>query len=179
MKDTEQHYGGISRFNHWLGALVVIAMLSVGLYFGGLPRGDEKSFLRGMHVSFGGLLFLFLIFRVMWRVFSKSPKGAEQAAPLKLITQIAHWVLLLAVLTMAITGPLIVWSAGYGINVFDLFTIPTPIERMPDFHKTLEVIHEYTAQVLLYTIILHVLAALKHQFIDKDNLLSRMVKKLR
>ena len=179
MKDTEQHYGGVSRFNHWIGALVVIAMLAVGLYFGGLPRGDEKSFLRGMHVSFGGLLFLFLIFRVMWRVFSKSPDPVEQAKPLKIVTKLVHWILLLCVLIMAVSGPWIVWSAGYGINVFDLFTIPTPIERMQELHKTLEVVHEYTAQVLLYTLILHVLAVLKHQFIDKDNLLSRMVKRLR
>ena len=179
MKDTTTHYGGVSRFNHWIGALVVIAMLAVGLYFGGLPRGDEKSFLRGIHVSFGGIFFLFLIFRIFWRVFSQSPQPAEQPAQLQLLTKVMHWVLLLAVLTMAVTGPLIVWTRGVGINVFDLFSIPSPIGKMPELHETCEVIHEYAAQVLLYGIILHVLAALKHQFIDKDNLLSRMVKRLR
>ncbi len=179
MKDTEQHYGGVSRFNHWIGALIVIAMLAVGLYFGGLPRGDEKSYLRSLHVSFGGLLFLFLVFRVLWRVFSKSPQPAPQAKQLQLITKVVHWILLLCVLIMAVSGPWIVWSAGYGINVFDLFTIPTPIDRMQGLHKNLEVIHEYTAQVLLYTLILHVLAVLKHQFFDKDNLLARMVKRMR
>lgn len=178
-KDSPNHYGFISRFNHWLGALIIIGMLAVGLYFSEMPRGDEKSYWLKLHIGVGGLVFLFLWFRVFWRVFTKSPAPFKQKQSLQLITQVVHWVLLLSVLTMAISGPLLIWSNGYAINVFDWFAIPSPLEKMPDLHELMEEVHEVTSKVLLGAVILHFLAAIKHRIIDKDDLMPRMIKFLR
>ena len=179
LKDTPNHYGVVSRLNHWLGALIIIGMLAVGLYFNDMPRGDEKSYWLKLHIGVGGLVFVFLWFRVFWRIFSKSPQPFAQKKSLKLVSSIVHWVLLLSVLTMALSGPLLIWSNGYAINVFDWFSIPTPMEKMPEFHELMETVHEIASKVLLVTLILHILAAIKHRFIDKDELLPRMVKFLR
>ncbi len=179
LKDQSTHYGRISRLNHWLAAIAVIGLLIVGLYFNDMPRGDEKSYWLKLHVGFGGLVFLFLWFRVLWRLFSKSPEAVDQKASLQLATKIVHWLLLLSVLVMAISGPFLVWTRGAGINVFDWFTIPTPIGKMPDLHEWMETIHMIASKVLLFAISIHVLAVLKHQFIDKDQVLARMVKFLR
>ena len=178
-KDSKEHYGRISRFNHWLGALIVIGMLSVGLYFSELPKGDERSYWLKLHVGFGGLVFLFLWFRVLWRMFSKSPVAILQKQMLSIVSKVTHWVMLLAVFTMAVSGPLLIWTRGADINVFDWFAIPTPIGKMPVLHEWMETIHELAAETLLVVIIIHVLPVIKHQFINKDQVLSRMVKFLR
>ena len=179
LKDSSHAYGKISRFNHWIGGLIVISMLAVGLYFNDMPRGDEKSYWMGLHVAVGGLVFLFLWFRVFWRIFSQSPAAVEQEKVFITLTKLVHWVLLLSVLIMAVSGPMVVWTRGSGINVFDWFTIPSPIGKMPELHEWMETIHAIAAKVLLVSIIIHVLAVLKHQFLNKDQVLSRMVKFLR
>lgn len=178
-KDSPTAYGKVSRFNHWLAAIIVLGMLTVGLYFNDMPRGEEKSFWLRLHVGVGGLVFLYLWFRVFWRIFSQSPNQVEQQKVLNGLSQLVHWALLLSILTMATTGPLLVWAHGSGINVFDWFIIPSPIGKMPELHEWMETIHAIAAKVLLVSIIVHVLAALKHQFFDKDTVLSRMVKFLR
>jgi len=179
LKDSTQDYGKISRFNHWIGGLIVIGMLAVGLYFNDMPRGDEKSYWRSLHISFGGLVFLYLWFRVIWRFFSKSPSAVEQQKIFSVLTSLVHWMLLLSVLVMAVSGPFLVWTRGSGIEVFEWFTIPSPIGKMPELHEWMETIHAIAAKVLLVAIVIHALAALKHQLIDKDQVLARMVKFLR
>lgn len=178
-KDNTNHYGSISRFNHWFGGIIILGMLAVGLYFNDMPKGDEKFFWLKLHISFGGLVFIFLWFRVFWRLFSKSPNPVEQQKLLSVATKITHWTLLLSVLIMAVSGPLLIWTRGTGINVFDWFVIPSPIGKMPELHEWMEEIHEVVAKVLLVAIIIHVLATVKHQLFDKDNVLARMVKFMR
>jgi cytochrome b561 len=179
LKDSTNHYGGVSRFNHWISALLVIGMLAVGFYFNDMPRGDEKSYWLKMHIGVGGLIFVFLWFRVLWRIIVKSPAPVEQEKALHVISQLVHWILLLSVLVMAISGPMLIWTRGADINVFGWFAIPTPIGEMHDLHELMEEVHEIAAKVLFVTILLHVAAAIKHQFINKNQVLARMIKRLR
>lgn len=179
LKDSTNYYGAVSRFNHWVSALIVIGMLAVGFYFNDLPRGDEKSYWLKLHIGVGGLIFVFLWFRVLWRVFSKSPAPVEQQKALHIISQLVHWVLLISILVMAISGPMLIWTRGADINVFGWFSIPTPIGEMHDLHELMEEVHEVVAKVLFVTLSIHVAAAIKHQFISKNQVLARMVKRLR
>ncbi len=179
LKDTNEHYGGVSRFNHWISALIVIGMLAVGFYFNDMPRGDEKSFWLRLHIGTGGLVFAFLLFRVIWRMVTKSPDPVEQEKALNAISKLVHWVLLLSVLVMAVSGPMLIWTRGADINVFGLFAIPTPMGEMHDLHEVMEEVHEIAAKVLFVTILLHVAAAIKHQFISKNQVMARMIKRLR
>lgn len=178
-KDNNDFYGGISRFNHWLSALIIIGMLAVGFYFNDLPRGDEKSYWLRLHIGTGGLVFLFLLFRVFWRVIVKSPNPVDQQKSLQLISQIVHWLLLISVLIMAVSGPLLIWSRGADINVFGWFAIPTPIGEMHDLHEWMEEIHEIAAKVLFVTLLIHVAGALKHLVTGKKEVMARIVKWLR
>ncbi len=179
IKDSNEYYGTISRINHWLGAVILIGMLAVGLYFNDMPRGDEKFYWLKLHISFGGLVFIYLLFRVFWRLFSQSPTAVKQQQSLQVATKLIHGLLLLSILVMAISGPLLVWTRGSEINVFSWFALPSPIGEMPELHEWMETIHAVAAKVLLAAISIHILAVIKHQFIDKDQLLARMVKFMR
>lgn len=176
-KDSPNHYGFISRFNHWFGALIVIIMLSLGLYFSSLPDGDAQDYWAGWHVSLGGLFFIYLLFRVFWRVLIRSPDAYEQPQPFKLLSKIVHGILLTCIAIMAISGPLIILSKGYDINVFGWFSIPSPFNRdIHDLHEIAEEVHEITANVLWVTLIIHVLAAVKHLITKKGDVMRRMLR---
>ncbi|PWF49192.1 cytochrome b [Massilia glaciei] len=173
-RDHGTTYGSISRLNHWIGALFVLLLLGIGLYFGDMARGPEKTFWKGLHVAIGAIAILFLLFRVFWRVRSGFPSAAPQARPLQLLSKTVHVLLLVAIVVLVVTGPLSVWSVGRPIGIFEFVQIPSPFPLFKDWHEPLEEIHEYASTALMYLAGLHVLGMLKHQFIDRDNLLARM-----
>lgn len=174
-RDTPTSYGSISRFNHWLGALLVLVLLAIGLYFEDMPRGDVKKFWRGLHIAIGAFASLFFLWRVYWRMRSASPRELPQARPLQLVSKTVHVLLLTGIAVLALTGPLSIWATGRGIPVMGWFSIPSPFPEFRSLHRPLEEIHSYVADAMLYLISLHLLGVIKHQFIDRDHILKRML----
>ncbi|GAB3402483.1 cytochrome b [Massilia agilis] len=173
-QDSPTSYGSVSRFNHWLGALLVLALLAIGLYFEDMPKGDARKFWRGLHIAIGAFASLFLLWRVYWRVRSTSPLALPQQPALQKFAQVVHVLLLVGIAVLAITGPLIIWSTGRAIPVFDLLSIPSPFPEFRALHEPLEEVHGFTADAMLFLIGFHLLGVIKHQFIDRDGILKRM-----
>jgi len=175
LTDTPTSYGLISRFNHWVVALLVLVMLGIGLYFADLPRGDEKTFWLQMHMAIGALTAVFVVLRVLWRAVSRRTQPFPQARFLQVTTDIVHGVLMLALVIMVVTGPLTVWTAGRPVAPFDLFSIASPTGEMHNLHEILEQVHVVTAYILMGALALHILGMLKHLVFDRQVLMGRMV----
>ena len=157
VKDTETDYWRASKVNHWLVALLVIILLSLGLYFQDLPRGPERAEMQTLHVSIGVLAILYFVFRVFCRNlmgFPEDPPGPEWQATL---ARFVHIVLLVAIIVQAVSGPMTVWTTGRSIHVFNWFSLWSPMSRNMALHETFEVIHAITAKyIILPLLILHV-----------------------
>lgn len=175
IRNSETRYGLISVLNHWTAAIMVILLLSIGLYFHEMPKGDELNFWKGLHVSLGLLFFLFLAFRVSWSWANISPTPVKQSRPLQITAKAVHHLLLTGIMIMIISGPLLIWSKGYPVRLFDILAIPSPIGKMETLHEFLEVTHKVTSRVLLVLISLHLLGVLKHVVMDRDSTLKRML----
>jgi cytochrome b561 len=173
-RDTPTAYGAVSRLNHWIGALFVLTLLGIGLYFGDMPRGAAKAYWRSLHIAIGTIAIVFLLFRVWWRMRSTSPLALPQKPVLQTLSKVVHTVLLAGIVVMVVSGPLIQWLAGRPFGIFDLVTFPSPFAKSDIWRNRIEVLHGWTAWVLIYAIGLHLLAVIKHQFIDRDNILARM-----
>ncbi|MES2149670.1 MAG: cytochrome b [Pseudomonadota bacterium] len=173
-QDSPSAYGSVSRLNHWIGALFVLLLLAIGLYFDELPKGDERSFVRKLHIAVGTIGIVFLLFRVFWRLRSPSPLPVPQKPAMMLLARAVHGLLLTGIVLLAISGPLIQWSGGRPFGVFNLLLIPSPFPPFESWKDGLEEFHAFVADGMLVLIGLHVLGVLKHQFIDRDKLLSRM-----
>ena len=174
MRDSTTMYGAVSRVNHWAGALLVLVLLGLGLYFEQLPRGEERRFIRALHVAVGTLALPLLLFRVGWRLGSASPQPLLQARALMILSKAVHLLLLAGIAILAVTGPLSVWMEGRAFGIFDTLQFASPFAANKALGKSLETLHSWTANAMIGLIGLHVLAVLKHQLVDRDGLLARM-----
>ena len=175
MKDSENGYGRISILLHWLAAITMIALFVLGQAAEDASDSDRKALL-GLHISIAISMYLILVGRIGWRLFNGRPRVLiQQSKPLMLL---AHWIpiiLLAGLALMLLSGPIMVWSKGYPINIFGLISLPSPLGKMETLHEAMEALHKLGAKLLFFAFILHMLGVLKHLIIDRDNTLKRMV----
>lgn len=174
LKNSEQRFGWMAMGLHWLMALLIIGMLSLGIYMVDLPISLQKLKLYGWHKEYGFIILALAIFRLCWRLTNINPRLS-----LPLLEQIAarlvHCAFYGFLFAMPITGWLLTSATGIPTSFFGLFTIPNLIGPNKELLEWFGWIHQWLAYALIAAIILHTLAALKHHFYDKDDILRRML----
>lgn len=171
-------YDLISRLNHWLVAIAIIGMLALGLFleFGGLAR-EDKRWLIDIHKSVGVLVLIYGAWRVLWRVIQGFPKADDTASMpqwQETASKIVHWTLLAGILIMPISGVVASTVGGRSIAVFNWFSIPAQAE-IAWLSTAAGYTHRYAGFTLAFIVAIHIAAALKHHFVDRDSILIRMV----
>jgi len=160
---------------HWLIALGIIAMLAIGLYMIGLPRGlPFKAALINFHKSLGLTIFLLVLIRIGVLMVSGRPPLPPMRAWQRAAASATQVLLYVAMIVMPLTGYLGSSFNRYGTRFWGL---ALPKWGLDD--KALREfwfgIHEISAWILIALLALHVAGALKHQLIDRDGLLRRML----
>jgi cytochrome b561 len=159
---------------HWLVALTVIGLLAVGfLLLANLPTSDPRviGILR-LHMAGGMFVLVLMAVRLAVRMRTTKPPPAESGnAMLDRLARVVHWAFYLIVLVMVGTGYATGILAGLPAIVFGGSGAPLPEDF--DGYATFQV-HSNLALLLLALVTLHAVAALYHQFVRKDRLLSRM-----
>ena len=176
--DTQQKYGALSKTMHWLSAIVIIALFSVGFYMVDLNYYSQwYRTLPHWHKSIGILLALLTVLRLLWGYLTPSPKPlASYSKLVRFIRHIGHLTLYLILLIIFISGYLISTADGRTIEVFSWFEVASLgalFDRQEDLAGS---IHKYAAYTLVAFVIVHIIAALKHHYFDKDATLTRMIK---
>ena len=177
LKNTPNSYGAIAKALHWLVAMTVIALFASGLWMVTLNYYDSWYVLAPHYnVSAGIVLAAIMLFRVYWRCYTKPPPPLVTLTPLERFashwTHIAIYLLIFAIL---ISGYLIPTADNRGIEVFNWFTLPSLGALFDNQSDIAGAFHYWLAWGLVGFVGLHVLAALKHHFVDKDNTLKRML----
>lgn len=175
IQNSQDGYGAVTITLHWLMAILIIALLIVGLYMADLPIGIEKLKFYGWHKEFGILVLMLVIVRLIWRLDNVTPSLALLPWWEKLAARSMHWAFYGFMFAMPITGWLMSSAAGLPVSFFGLFTFPTLISPNENIMKLLQETHEWLGYGLIAAILGHTAAALKHHFIDKDNILRRML----
>ncbi|EAR07469.1 cytochrome b [Reinekea blandensis] len=157
---------------HWLLAVLIIAALGAGLFLEDWPNSDPAKIdtLR-IHMIVGLLIGVLMIVRLVVRLRTKKPPHADTGrAWLNALGIAAHWALYLLVILMVITGVGISAGAGLPDIVFaGRGALPDSFDHLPARAG-----HGLFASVLMFLILLHLIAAVYHQWVLKDGLLSRM-----
>ena len=178
IRNTKDTYGSVAKFFHWLIAVLVFIMLAAGVSFNYLPKGAFFSALMFIHKSTGVTILGLIILRLLWRWMNPLP-NLPLSMPLwqKYAARSVHFLFYLLLIAMPITGIVMTLAAGYGVPFWGIATIHwDSIPKYKPLSHLMADWHEYLAWTIVAFITLHTLAALKHHFIDKDNVLKRMWK---
>lgn len=176
MEKDGLHYGLVSRLNHWLVAVVFIGMLCFGFFlsYGGLTPEVRRA-LMPVHKSIGTLFLVYASWRVLWRLIQGFPKDISATPPWQhCLARVVHWLLLISVVSMPLSGVVMSLYGGRSIDVFGWFTLPAQAKTHLVSRLAHE-IHEIAPLFIVALVLLHISAALKHHFLDKDNTLRRML----
>jgi len=173
-------YSTVAIVLHWLLGISIFAMFAIGVYMSDLPFSPLRLKLYNYH-KWAGITFLILsVLRLVWRLVNKPPalpKAIEQAMP-NWQTKVHH-ATHYALYALFFAVPLIGWAyssaAGFPIVLFGVLPLPDFVAVDKEFAKQIKELHEISAFALIGLALLHIGAALKHHFIDKDGLVSRML----
>lgn len=173
-------YTSVAIVMHWLLALAILGIFVVGLYMADLPFSPSRLKLYNWH-KWAGVSFLLLsVLRLFWRVTHRPPAlpGAVARAMPGWQTSAYHATHHL-MYTLFFAVPLIGWAyssaAGFPIVLFGQIALPDFVGPDKALAELIKPLHELAAWGLAGLAALHVAAALKHHWIDRDGLLLRMM----
>jgi len=169
-------YGLVSILLHWIMAIVIIALFILGHYMVDLTYYDPWYIKApNVHRSVGVIVTALLVLRLTWRLSNYRPKlmGRQWEQKTALMVHRLFYILLTAII---VSGYLITTADGQGVSVFGYFSIPAIITGLINQEDTAGLLHEWLANILIALAIFHGMAALKHQIIDRDSTLQRILK---
>lgn len=176
MKDSNNRFGWLTITNHWLTAALILLMLVVGFYMADLPRGPDKLQMIGVHKSIGITILLLAILRIFWRAVNPMP--VLLGAPPRWRHRLARTVqfsLIALILLMPLSGWIMSSAGGHPVSFFGLFTLPPLVGKSKELGEAFHEIHELLAFAIIAVLTVHVLAALRHAFLERDATLLRML----
>jgi cytochrome b561 len=157
---------------HWLTALLVAALWSIGQTIDFFARGSPRDTYRTVHILLGFTLVLVLLVRLIWRATAGRSLPPADAGWMGTAAKLVHWVLYaLLALTLGL-GLFNMWVRGDMIVGFG--RIPAFDPSQPSLRETIEDRHALAANCLVILAGLHAAAALFHHFVLRDGVLRRM-----
>jgi cytochrome b561 len=171
-------YTSTARILHWLVAgLIVLQFILANL----AERADDAGLavrqlaLLANHKSVGISILALAIFRLAWRLLVSPPELPKTVAHWQLrASQLSHWLLYGLIFLQPISGWLMSSASAYSVSWFNLVQLPDFVAADPELKELFRGIHELLGKALFVVASVHILAALKHQFIDRDGVLMRM-----
>lgn len=190
-------YTKTAKLLHWLIALGIFGMFALGWFMADIPKEAAKqtvfdifdlgvfhwtvaeeisprSFYFNVHKSFGVTIFALILIRIFWRITHQPPAilTTYKAWESKLAT-VAHRVLYALMFILPLSGVIMAVYSKYGIKWFGVNFIKG-LDNNP-MRLIFKNVHEIIGLILVTIIVIHILGALKHKFIDKDETLNRML----
>jgi cytochrome b561 len=176
LKNTASKYGAIAQLFHWTIVVLVITQFVLGLRADSLPRGMALLQTLALHKSIGITILVLAILRLIWRALNPVPPMPLNT-PLwqRLAGRVSHFALYALLLLMPIFGWLMSSARNFPVSWFGAVTLPDMIGPSEQAYRFFHEGHEFLARVLFVLALLHIAAALKHHFIDRDDVLLRML----
>ena len=175
---SSARYGAVAIALHWLIALLIGLNFVAAWISDDLSKADAAKVMAN-HQAFGITILVLTVVRIGWRLVNRGPELLPMARWEKALAHSVHGLLYLLMLAIPLAGWAMesAWSGGKGISMFGLFTFPgLPFAQDKALAEhVFGAAHGLLATSLLVLSGLHVLGALKHQFVDKVPELQRIL----
>ena len=171
-----QRYTGVAIGLHWLIGLMILGSFGVGLYMVDLSLSPTKLRLYSWHKWAGVTIFTLVLIRCLWRLTHAAPAlPPEMPKWQRLAAEASHYLLYALMIAIPLSGWLMSSAKGFQTVYFGVLPIPDLLVKNEALGETLALVHKFLNFTMIATVIVHVAAALKHHFIDKDDILRRML----
>jgi cytochrome b561 len=183
---TRLRYGTVAMTLHWLIALLVIGNVLIGFAFANLLDHKTNPYfflIVQTHKSIGLTVLALSVLRLAWRLMNPVPALPPMSSVLRILARGTHYLFYALIIGVPLAGWLMVSASSTGAPTmwFGLFPVPSfeflsslpRAERAP-IHENLETLHAVLAYSAAALLVLHVSAALYHQYSRHDDVLKRM-----
>ena len=181
-RNTPLRYGAVTKLFHWSIFLFFLYQYVAAMNMSNMDRGDlvygffTQDTLYNWHKSVGILLLVLAFGRYMWRRKTPLPDWAPTLSPFE--RKATHWIerlLYICMFVMPIAGFVFVMAGGYGVMFFGRWPLPNFIPENETLALTAQWTHKITAYAIVIVWLCHLTLVLKHQFVNRDRFLNRML----
>ena len=172
------HYHPIAKTLHWLTAAAIVLQFVLAEW---AEHAQEENLalkqlaLLAHHKSVGMTILLLAALRLLWRAFNSPPElPAQMSAWQVRASHISHGALYLLLVLLPISGWLMSSASAYTVSWFNLFQFPDLVSADESLKTTLLTVHDTLAKALFVLALIHIAAAFKHFWKDRDDILQRM-----
>lgn len=163
-----------SRILHWLMAVLILAMLFIGI---GMVSTTSPGYHRllAVHKSIGITILVLVAIRLINRLLNPPPPLPSDLPQWQRTLAVAsHWLLYALMFALPLVGWAMLSAGAYPIVVFGGLHLPPILPRDAGAYALLRNVHSVLAYLLFATFLLHLGAALFHALIRRDEVLPSM-----
>lgn len=176
IRNTLERWGSVAKFFHWAIVLLVITQFVLALIAEDLPIGMQKLAVLARHKSVGITILALATLRLLWRAANRSPAmPAAMPAWEKLGARVAHALLYALLFVVPLAGWIMSSAKNFPVSWFGFIQLPDLVAPSEATFNLAHDVHETLAFTLGGVAVLHLLAALKHHFVNRDGVLKRML----
>ncbi|HEX7454700.1 MAG TPA: cytochrome b [Gallionella sp.] len=161
---------------HWLMALLIFAVFPLGLYMHDMHLSPAKLQLYSYHKWIGMTLLLLALLRVFWRITHTPPPLPVTMPRWQLLgSGVVHQLFYLLMLAVPLSGWLMSSAKGVQTVWFGILPLPDLVDKDKALGHLLGNVHQNLNYILLLLVAGHIAAALKHHYVDRDEVMARML----
>jgi cytochrome b561 len=174
-RNTNQSWGSLSKALHWLIVILIINQWVIAERAEEL-KGLAKLQTLGWHKSFGMTLLMLAIVRLVWRWMNPVPDLTAETKPWeRVLAKVSHFLLYALIFAMPLTGWMMSSARNFPVSWFKQFQFPDLVAPSDRTFQLMNDLHHLLFSVLVTVALLHIAGALKHHFIDRNDVLKRML----
>jgi cytochrome b561 len=175
-RNTTRSWGAVSKALHWLIVLLIINQWVIASRADNLPLGAEKLQALAWHKSFGMTILALAIVRLVWRWLNPVPTLAGLVKPWeRTLASLSHVLLYALIFAMPFSGWMMSSARNFPVSWFGLYQFPDLVAPDKGLYEFMRDLHHTLFTALVCVALLHIAGALKHHFVDKNEVLKRML----
>lgn len=179
MSDSKERYDLVAQSFHWIIAALILVQFFLATSASDADEAGQLAIYStalANHMSVGITILVLVALRLTWRLWKPQPSLPEQMPGWqKIAAKGTHYLFYLLLFVLPVSGWMRAAASGESISWFTLIDLPGMVGPGEELEQVFSLIHYVAASLMFLLMVLHVAAALKHQFRDRDGVLTRML----